>query len=372
MSTHAAKTALILNSRQSKQPVGSDQWVVNTIAATKYAVDNGYALICSYGMNTWELLTYLSSKLSANAVVLVPDTPETETEIIPHLMEQYRFDKGNIDFHRVHSTGKSKKSWWINRDETAIELSDLILPVSVNPSGNLWGMISEIEEFESLLDERFAITHKKSAVKRYAKIDASHLRMERSTSWNYITHWTRSFDGPWPGQDAYDYYDMQIAHTMEYSHSALNTLRHILRTGRICGSSNHIRGGFRVVSLTDHHPVDAVKLMKWRARFVRWNFEPYGIAIDREIAKTLGIRPVIYGMSSTYLELPADDRPFFQNVGEKAGDWEPEREWRHYGDIDLSLIPSDKIKIIVRRENEIAAVQELTASEIIALTDEDD
>jgi hypothetical protein len=371
MIEHTTKTALILNSRQSKQPVGSDQWVVNTIAAAKYAADNGYTLICSYGMNTWELLTYLSSKLSAKAIVLVLDTPETEIEIIPHLMEQYRLDNGNIDFHRVHSTGKSKKSWWINRDETAVELSDLILPVSINPSGNLWGMIGEIADLELLLDERFAIAHKKSAARRYAKVNESSLRMERSTSWNYITHWTRSFDGPWPDQNAYDYYDMLIAHTTEYSHGAINTLRRILKTGRIYGSSNHIRGGFSVVSLTDHHPVDAVKLMKWRARFVRLNFEPYGIAIDHEFAQTLGIRPVIYGMSNTYSELPIDDKPFFQNLGEKAGDWEPEQEWRHCGDIDLSLIPSDKMKIIVRRQSEIETMRELTSSEIIALTDED-
>ncbi len=372
MTEHSSKTALILNSRQSKQPTGSDQWVVSTIAAAKYAVENGYDLICSYGMNTWELITFLSAKLKANAIVLVPDIPETESEIIPRLLEQYILDPDNIRFHPIPQSGKSKKSWWINRDQTAIEMSDLILPVSVNPSGNLWGMLTEIEDFESVVDERFAIIHRKSTVKQYTKVDDSSLRREQFTSWDYITHWTRSFNGPWPNQDSYEYYDMLTSSGTEYSHSALNTLKNIMRSGIIHGSGNHIRGGFTVVSFTEHHPIDAVKLMKWRARFVRWNFEPYGIAIDREFAKTLGIRPVIYGTSSTYSELASDSKPFFQNVGEKAGDWKPEREWRLHGDIDLSLIPSDKTKIIVRRQSEIETVRELTSSEIIALTDEDD
>jgi hypothetical protein len=112
--------------------------------------------------------------------------------------------------------------------------------------------------------------------------------------------------------------------------------------------------------------------MKWRARFVRWNFEPYGIAIDIEYAKSIGIRPVIYGSSETYGSLAEDGRPFFQNKGEKAGDWKPEREWRLYGNLDLRRIPPGKMRVIVRRKSEIAQLQDLTSSEILALTGEDD
>jgi hypothetical protein len=112
--------------------------------------------------------------------------------------------------------------------------------------------------------------------------------------------------------------------------------------------------------------------MRWRARFVRWNFEPYGVAIDIDYARSVGIRPVVYGTVRAYARLPERDRPFFQNVGEKGGDWTPENEWRFHGSLSLAAIPSNKLRIIVRRESEIDAVQGLTRSQVIALTREAD
>jgi hypothetical protein len=231
-------------------------------------------------------------------------------------------------------------------------------------------MIKECERSGVTVDDRFSIRYERPRRRLYSPVDQSSLAITRDIPWPYITHWTRSFNGPWPDQKLFDYYRMVTGSGENYSHSALNSLRNILQCGKIFGTSAHIRQGYNVVSFTDHHPADAIKLMKWRARFVRWNFEPYGIAIDRTYSESLDIRPVIYGTSSEFGDLSDCDKPYFQNAGEKGGDWRPENEWRYSGDLSLTGIPPDRMRIIVRKQSEIAAVESLTSSRIVALTNE--
>jgi hypothetical protein len=87
--------------------------------------------------------------------------------------------------------------------------------------------------------------------------------------------------------------------------------------------------------------------MTWRKRYVYYNFEPYGIAIHREEAERLGIRPVIYGNQDLYDRMPESDRPFYQNIGSGNANWQPEAECRYLGDFELKEIPTSRIRLIV-------------------------
>ena len=364
-------TALILNSRQGKQPLGSDRWVENTCAAAAYAIGKNYTLITSCGINTYDLVTYLGATFDARMIILVPPAEKGDLRTVMHVLDQFNLNASKVSFLTVEVDSKTPKGWWLVRDRTAISLSDLILPVSVNPTGNLAGMLKESQKSGATIDNRFSVQYERPRRRLYSPIDRSSLAITEDSPWPYITHWTRSFNGPWPDQKLYDYYRMVTGGGMSYSHNALNSLRNILQSGVIFGTNEHIRRGYNVVSFTDHHPADAIKLMKWRARFVRWNFEPYGIAIDRICAESLGVRPVIYGTVAEFAELSESNKPYYQSVGEKGGDWKPEHEWRFYGNLSLASIPSDRMKIIVRNESDISVVQDLTSSEVIALTDED-
>jgi hypothetical protein len=233
-------------------------------------------------------------------------------------------------------------------------------------------MLKESEETGATIDNRFSVQYERPRRRLYSPVDQSRLTVTKDSPWLYITHWTRSFNGPWPDQNLYDYYRMVTGGGVSYSHSALNSLRNILRCGVIFGTSKHIRHGYCVVSSTDLHPADAIKLMKWRARFVRWNFEPYGIAVDSRYAESLGVRPVIYGTVAEFADLSENDKPYYQNVGERGGDWQPEHEWRFHGDLSLASIPPERMRIVVRRKSDISVVKDLTSSEVIALTDEGD
>jgi hypothetical protein len=121
------------------------------------------------------------------------------------------------------------------------------------------------------------------------------------------------------------------------------------------------------VSFSALKPLEAVKLMRWRRRYVCYSFEPYGVAIRADIADAAGLRPVIYGDDELYSRLADSDRPFFQSRGSKVSDWRPEAEWRHLGDFNLPKLPVDGVKLITYTRPEAAALQQSTKYEVIPL-----
>ena len=110
----------------------------------------------------------------------------------------------------------------------------------------------------------------------------------------------------------------------------------------------------------------AVDLMQYRARYREMSFEPYGIAVEKSYAGTIGIRAVIYGKNTEYFKLDAADRPYFQSFG-KIGNWEPEQEYRIIGDFDLNKIPRQNLKLIVLHKSEKIKLEQSTDIEIVSL-----
>jgi hypothetical protein len=170
-----------------------------------------------------------------------------------------------------------------------------------------------------------------------------------------------------PGETASSFY-RDLLESDEYPRSALRVLQRIVVEGCIRASQRFIRGGYAVVSLTAHDPVAATKLMRWRKRYVYYNFEPYGIAIGREAALASGIRPVVYGDEATFAELPETDRPFFQKAGSEIADWTPEAEWRHLGGLHLNKLPKDQVRVIVFRPEEVCVISGVSDLEVVSLT----
>lgn len=108
--------------------------------------------------------------------------------------------------------------------------------------------------------------------------------------------------------------------------------------------------------------------MRWLPKRVSWNFEPYGVAIRKEAASRIGIRPVIYGYDDDYELLANPDRPYFQSRGRKDVDWSMEREWRHIGDLDLSKIPPEDLIFLIWRKGEADLLRKITKSEVLILS----
>ena len=370
--------AAILNSRQSKTPVGDDPWVAATRQAVRHAVERNYTILGSVGLNTWELVTWAAGECGGRVLVYVPypyaaniekklPASTTDSQFLSEIIRaEFSLGPSTTEFRFQNPTVKSrtKKSNWPLRDEEILNLADIYYPISIRPGGNLEKMIAAHGSDKKICD-RFCVPYRQGKkAPGFLPGDGELSAALSDLSWPYITHWTRSANGKWPGETAASYY-RDLAHsTKTYARSGLATLCRIIREQRLRASSHHIRGEYPVVAFTAHPPHEAIKLMRWRRRYVRWNFEPYGIAIKKDYARSIGARPVIYGAPGDYYRLGETDRPFFQNRGTRGGDWKPENEWRYFGDLDLRDIAEGQLKIIVRSKEEIGRIESLTGAEI--------
>lgn len=375
--------AAILNSRQAKTLRGNDPWVIATLAAIRDAVDRGYTVIGSVGLHTWELVTWAAGVSGGRVLVYLPypyeknlnlsiagdDSPVASPSEL--LLHEFRLPPSRAEFHfQIPSPGPGvRKSGWLDRDREIIGLADMLYAVSIRPGGNMEAMIAETEASKKIC-RKFQVTYPKN--RNHAAVNPAAGRMcgpFPEIPGEYLTHWTRAVNGKWPGETAAEFFHDITESGDDYARSALTTLQRILNEQRLRATTRHIRGGFPMVSFTALGIPEALKLMRWRKRYVQWSFEPYGISIRTEVAESCGIRPVIYGTPADYRQLDAMDRPFFQNRGVRGGDWAPENEWRHLGDLDLRTIPPDALRIIVRSATERPTFGQFSLQQVMAVFD---
>lgn len=332
--------AAVVNSHQSRFPRSEHLWVQQTLKAVRYLKEKDAALLTSVGLNSYELPVWYAGSLGLNQIVVLPvrknAVPEKECRKI---LKDFDLDENRTAFLVFTSTGMRNKS--LDRDRLILSLAERIYPVSIRNRGHMNAFLSETDS--SNISNRFSVTFENFSFK-FPQPHVTNPDIPK-TQWNYLTHWTRRTSIPFPGENRADYYRSVMETTGEYSHSALHAMIHILACGKIKASSQSIRGGFKMVSFTAAHPKIAVKSMTWNSPRIRFNFEPHGIAVNRQILMQMGARPVIYGNPDQYVDLSGADRPFFQSPG-KGRQWAAEHEWRIKGDLILAQIPKKSIIIL--------------------------
>jgi len=162
-------------------------------------------------------------------------------------------------------------------------------------------------------------------------------------NWTYLTHCTRSPSGPWPDQSRSGYYD-EILTKSEHSHP-LDTLIRILEQQKLVGSNHLKRSGVETVSLSQVPLIELLSRRSFQRHLHRWDWEPYGICIQRQWLESRGCRPVVYGVEADLQKLPSEEVPFFQVTNTQT--WYREREWRMVGDIRLAEIPASEAFVFV-------------------------
>lgn len=183
----------------------------------------------------------------------------------------------------------------------------------------------------------------------------------------WLLHWTRSTVGPWPDQDEQEFEDELILGCRSSDRSALATLLRIVNEGKLYASSEAIRGGHRVVSFTEVPLRDFRHRRTYRRHRRRYDFEPWGIAIRRDVLKSAGARAVIYGDEETWRTTLDQDRPFFQNIGTGDGWTQDEREWRIMGHVQLEELPTSAVIVFVDSDSARRIVQEQTEWQVIVV-----
>jgi hypothetical protein len=365
------RKCVILNSRQSKRPCNRDDWVTATARAVDDVIRQGLAVISSTGLNIWELTVYLVNIGGGRQIIVLPSIDEESIpSVIIKTINDFRLDPARCLFAALSSDSvpsKSAKDFRPERDLLAVELADVVLPLSIRPGGNFDRLLSEAVTAGKEVCNDFHVDNRQPVDRvRYDFEDSTLNPVLNDPNRRYIIHWTRSSHEPYPAETRFEYY-RDILASDTYCRSAYHTLMRISIDGAIRSANRFIRGGHQVVSFSALEPREAVKLMRWRRRYVCYSFEPYGVAIRTDIAIAAGLRPVIYGDDNLYSRLADSDRPFFQNRGSEISDWSPEAEWRCLGDLNLQSLPADGIKLITYTCQEAVSLQQLTKHEVIPL-----
>ncbi len=184
----------------------------------------------------------------------------------------------------------------------------------------------------------------------------------------YLLHWTRRRVGPWPEQSESDFLDDLIFRCSRKDHREIAALKRILATERILASSALTRDPRPVVCFSDVTFEELKERRVFRRHLSRWDFEPFGLAIDRSWLAGQGCRSVTYGDDQGWESTDENDRPFFQlNDPNGKVDWSVEKEWRVVGDVDLRKVPVDAAVVFVPTKEDAEEIGDLCRWPIVVL-----
>ena len=349
--------AAILSSRQARRPCGTDTWVQQTVRAVNTLAETGATIVSSVGMQTWELVTAMAALREVPLYLIVPSESieefEREKEWIEH---EFGMSHDRVIFESTYDLSNfDDTDPQISRDLAVIQRADRLLPISIRPEGNMAQTLKVAEQTGRQVIRDFQIDYQARENPVAYSVSPDRIRPELdSLGGEYLIHWTRASNGPWPGERRVEYY-RDVASSSRYPRTAFDSLTQILRTGRIMGSPRHMPANTPTVSMTGLSPTACIPLMRWRARYGEMSFEPYGIGISRKLAEQIDIKPV------EYYDDPANPPPGVdlwrtQFKGTKT-DWRQENEYRFRGDFDFSSISRDAVVAFCLNHDEARQIE---------------
>ena len=199
------------------------------------------------------------------------------------------------------------------------------------------------------------------------------IRLDEFPEAEFLLHWTRRCSGPWPDQSEAEFLDDLIFRSQRRRHGELESLVRITACGRILGSRRLTRDQRPVVCFSNRRISELPSLKIFRSHLNRWDFLPYGVAVQREWLSARGCRPVIYGNEATWQSLSSEDRVFFQQATSSSGniDWTLEQEWRLPGDLELSRIPLHQVALFVPDHTMAEKLRPFSRWQIVIIGEDD-
>jgi hypothetical protein len=406
----ARPTAAILISRQGRKITPEDRWLTCTKHLLRIAIDHDYTVVSSFGNIPYAVVSTLTLGhpliVVCQGVLPFMRTPELCKQFL--VTHKDMFDAERTLFVSSFSPGllPPPATRLGKRDRLVAALGSILLVAEVSVGGNMEAILDiavplghptmgcSALDLASSRSSRLTERQSKNAVldekPRTEKVPSLHLSApgaksaprfdsepvelgwddsaevsssgsvddeERSGKPRFLIHYTRSCPGPWSGQTLGEYCRSLIDASPDASHTALDTLRRILKERLIRGSNKLTRGISPVVSFTECLSEELQQLIRWRRGLVRWSFEPYGIAIRTERLVQIGAKRVLYGDEDLFHRLPAPDKHLFQSIKPGGNDWSVEKEWRLLGDLDLVTVPREDVVAIVPDSGEAAMIR---------------
>lgn len=357
----------VLNSRQARYPERGEEWIRATVKAVRDAADQGKGIVSSLGLHTWQLSLWAAGRCSAPAGIVLPSYLDQGEASLEHICDDFGIDRNlvTVFYFDVDSGPHRPKASWGERDTLIVSIADELWPVSIRPGGNLENLVSEGRRAGKQVVEDHRVAYRPSRTGIHRPIDTRSLAAwTRDARWTRLTHWTRSFDGPWPGERKAIYYRDLSQEGTGNPRSAAETLYRIVRERRLRGSPFRMPGKQPAVAFTELSPASAMDQIRYRKRFQRWSFEPYGLALDRARLEQLGARPVVYTS-----ERGADGDLYIQGQRSGRADWSGQREWRVAGDVDLTCFDGSSGLVLVRSDCDCARFEQISPWPVLVLSE---
>ncbi len=340
--------AVVLNSVQSKRLVGSDPWLRATIRAVDHLASCGHCIVASVGTSTWEVVLWRAALRGAPVELICPlARGRDEGEARETIASDFGVApwQAHWTFLRsARSSGRCKDTW-AGRDELAWRMAELVVPVSVRPGGR-WQSLLANRSCPVRIEPQWQVPWvRKGAGVRWDGVQLEGWPEGFDSSGGALIHFTRCGSGPWPGERAADFYAAVARGGDNEVHDAWHTLERMLKESRIRGSSRHIRGQADAVCFTAMPLRETTSLFRWRRRYARPSFEPFGVALSMGAAIRLGAKPVRYDRGGAGAE--REPGSLWRQGAGKNETWLHEQEWRVAGDVDLGQLARHEAALIV-------------------------
>ncbi|MDP8205772.1 MAG: hypothetical protein P9L92_03830 [Candidatus Electryonea clarkiae] len=367
------RTCAILNSRQSKYPLGSEPWIINTVRAVNQCSRNDLALMTSDGLKTWELSLWASAE-ALGSVVILTGINKNENRAAVRTKQQSILDNFKllnqdtliIPYLETEKRGKGKTQW-LARDRWIIDNSDILYPVSIREGGFMHKTIGE-DNIKKKCNDAYRVDYNPGKMVFPKPPDTEIIdQIISKFDWHHAVHWTRSTYEPWQGETKSQFYSDIVSSDSKYARSAFRTLMNILKERRIRATSWRMPSSTPMVSFTAAHPSSFVPIMKWRKRYVRPSFEPYGIAFERNSLLKSGAKPIKYDSPENLKTLNSRERLFYQATSDKGNSWSEEKEWRLVGDYSFDFEDNAQMIVFVMSDEECFEVKKNFDCNVVAL-----
>jgi hypothetical protein len=174
----------------------------------------------------------------------------------------------------------------------------------------------------------------------------------------FLIHCTRARRGPWPDQSLEQFHDELLCHGWSGSPQPIETLCRILDQQRLFASRLGRQGFRETVCFSEARIETLLAMRRFQSHLGRWDWEPYGIMIDREWLAAAGARPVTYVDRHQAKKMNPEELTFSHVVSNASNsqDWRREKEWRLLGDLRLQTVPFHKAIIFVSNSEEAKIV----------------
>lgn len=143
-------------------------------------------------------------------------------------------------------------------------------------------------------------------------------------------------------------------------------LERIVRSATLRASCLTTDHRWPVVCFSAKPLLKLLSMRRYRPHLLRWDYEPYGVAIRLEAAQALGLRPVCYGTSRAQTELLPGDEYLFQARG-KTYDWTEESEWRASGDLKLHHLSRNDVRVFTWSKEERERLSHLCGFDVYSV-----